>query len=116
MSVRAIANKLSKQQRDFLIDHIDGPHPISQGYETFVRNALEARGLVCFDLPQSLRPKTTIITELGREIVCAILGDYADALVRSGVIEKAPPIELEWSPPLQETNLAREWVSSLTDH
>jgi hypothetical protein len=120
MSVRSIAFKMPKPQRDLLIAHIDGPQLLAIGPETSTRTALIDRKLLRFDTYASLRPKNTIITALGREVLCAILGDYADALVRAGALTKVPPIVFKRSPKIVaddfdiEAVLAEAWRTELT--
>jgi hypothetical protein len=85
MSTRDIANRLSKQQRDCLIQHIDYPQPIKRGPEFQTAFCLMYRNLLRGDYPQF--PRSTSLTELGREVLCTVLGDYADALFRTHLIE-----------------------------
>lgn len=123
MSSREIAVRMPKPQRDLLIAHVDGPQPLTISHESMVRNALLARDLLRFDNRASLRPKSTHLTDLGREVLCAILGDYADALVRCGALETIPTIVLRLAPKIapetivavdQEKALADGWRSGLT--
>lgn len=99
MSVRSIAFNMPKPQRDMLIAHIDGPQPVTtSGHEWSVRNSLHAKGLLAYPVGGPINPTTTHITELGREVLCSILGDYADALVRCGALTENPPIILKHAP------------------
>lgn len=107
MSARSLANGLLKPSRDLLLAHLDGqPRPLAIGPESYSRNALVDRRLLRFDDNHSLKPHSTIITELGREVLCTILGDYADALVRAGCLDKAPPIKLVRNAPTMVPPLA----------
>ena len=107
MSARSIANGLRKAQRDFLMAHIDGPHPITtHGREWAVRNSLLNHALIAYPIGGMKNPTSTHLTELGREVLGAILGDYADALVRAGCLEKAPPIKLVRNAPMIIPELA----------
>ncbi len=127
MSPRSMARSMPKAQRDLLLRHIDGPQLLAIGPETYTRNALVLRNLLRFDNPNNLRPHATLITDLGRETVCIILSDYADALVRAGVLENVQPIVLKKLPKVegpdlfgpvaateQESALAFVWRAELT--
>ena len=123
MSARSIASRMPKPQRDLLIAHVDGPQPLTIGHESKARNALIERNLLRFNDPMAFRPKTTHLTNLGRETLCIILGDYADALVRCGALETVPPIVLRRAPKIapetivaadQEKALADGWRADLT--
>lgn len=125
MSARSIASRMPKAQRDLLIAHIDGPQPLTIGHESMVRNALLARDLLRFNDRTAFRPKTTHLTDTGREVLCIILGDYADALVRAGALDEAPTIVLKRSPKIAEpaepelplsaeANVAAAWRAELT--
>ncbi len=86
-SLALMIAKLSKLQREFLIDHVDGVRPfIDQQIENMTRESMIARGLVRYH-PQSRshlgRPDGTALTNDGREALCTILGQYADALCRA---------------------------------
>jgi hypothetical protein len=84
MTPRTIANQLSRQQRDCLILHLDNPQSIKRGPEFTTAYSLMYRDLLRGDAPNF--PRFTLLTELGREVLCAVLGDYADALVRAEII------------------------------
>lgn len=106
MSARSIANGLLKSSRDLLINHIDGPVPLTiHGNERGPRNALLARSLIAFPRGGMTTPNSTHITNLGREVLCCILGDYADALVRAGVLENVQPIVLKKLPKVEGPDL-----------
>ena len=105
MSPNTMARSMPKAQRDLLIRHINGPRPLAIGPEIYTRNALVLRNLLRFDNPQNLRPRATLLTDLGRETVCIILGDYADALVRAGVLESVRPIVLKKLPKVEGPDL-----------
>jgi hypothetical protein len=88
---------LSSNMRDVLIDHLDGREvPIMRvselrgfrgaagGDRLRTTQALLARGFLKTDGVQGRRaPVHTTITEAGRAELCALLGEYADALVRA---------------------------------
>jgi hypothetical protein len=95
-SARSFVAKMPKLQRDSLVAHIEGPQQIVTGMERFTRQALISRGLLHHDPANMMtsRPSKTALTELGREVVCIILGDYADALVKADMLEQRPQITL----------------------
>ncbi len=123
MSAREIVNKMSKPLRDSLTAHANGPQPIVVGPESSSRSALISRGLVRYDLPGNVptrRPHRTALTDLGREVLCVMLGDYADALVRVGCLEEPLKITLKKAPAMvpqppvdAERDLARDWSHEL---
>jgi hypothetical protein len=45
------------------------------------------QGLLQTSPPQAVRPRITILTELGRMALAAILAEYADTLVRAGFMD-----------------------------
>lgn len=75
-------------QRDLLIEHAKGPHPITRGMPIeATRQVLVNLHLVFWanatgDVVR-MSPTHTALNELGRETVCIILGQYADAIVSS---------------------------------
>lgn len=87
----------STQMRDILIEHMDGAkvemaRRVTNGIQAIEHHhrlntfqALLAHGLIKHDgRDTSNRPRFTVITEQGRETLSQILGDWADALRRSG--------------------------------
>lgn len=96
LPTRTIINHLSAVQRNCLIDHIDTPQPflrigdaVTNGLHR-TKNILMEKGLLCAT-ENAIRPKDRVkelrLTELGRAVVCEILGEYADFLVRAGALE-----------------------------
>jgi hypothetical protein len=77
------------RQRNMLVDHIDGPVDMTLTDPRVIqgRNTLIDQGLLQTSPPQAARPRITILTELGRMALAAILAEYADALVRAGFME-----------------------------
>lgn len=86
----AAALRLSSAQRDMLIAHIDGDVGIIRSFQAVARKALLARGLLRTPSCHTARPAFTRLTDAGRQAVAVILGDYADALVRAGMLEQSP--------------------------
>jgi hypothetical protein len=82
-----MVNELKVSLRNLLIEHATGPQPIIRGPEEHSRAALLRRELIRYEwqngVAASAFPKATALTELGREVVCIILGDYADQIVAS---------------------------------
>ncbi len=81
----------SVAQREVLIEHVDGWFPFErQGYcsRNKTVSCLIARGLLSFHNGErggwvGERPRQTFLTVLGREVLCALLADYADVLSRA---------------------------------
>lgn len=105
MSISSIANKLSACQRAVLIEHVPAKMPVSNEIDAAAAlrrstlAALTGAGLVCLDRKGTMRPRFTMLTELGREVVCCVLGQYADALVRCGLLDK--PVDFSVPSPLR---------------
>lgn len=87
--------KLSRTQRNFLLRHIDGPYEMDDRDRQIViaRNVMLGAKLVYGFPLGSLKPRKTMLTDAGRQAVCAILGEAADALVRAGLLEQENPID-----------------------
>lgn len=98
----ALARQLSRTQCDFLIDHIDSAHPLRHdNNEDRTRSALISRNLIRYEYAPTIvgRPRATVLTQLGREVVCIVLGQYADALERAreriGRLRDKPRLSVE---------------------
>lgn len=91
----ATIRKLSSYQRGLLIDHIDGQVAVRLVDNlVMARKALIDAGLLIGIPANTARPRYTSLTERGRMAVAMILGDYADALVRSGLLEQENPLNV----------------------
>lgn len=91
MSIQGVSFPLSMTQAEFLVDHIDAVRPFTGNrLEDATRNALLHRGLIRYSVSEMINPKPTgtVLTEKGREIVCAVLAHYADQLVRARIIDE----------------------------
>lgn len=97
MTPHGYSRELTSLQRDYLIDHACGPRPIIVSEDFKSRNALLSRGLIRTPA-HSARPTYTELTELGRKVLCCVLGAYADALVRAEQLLEAPQIVLKKAP------------------
>src|SRR5579863_25172 len=86
--------RLSAAQRNLLIDHIDGPVDVSliNRWDKSARRGLISTRLLEGHPRGSIRPRQTTLTERGREALGMVLGDYADALVRAGLLEQQNPL------------------------
>jgi hypothetical protein len=85
-SQERFVERLSKLQRELLIEHVrDHVRPFSHDRdEAATRAGLISRGLIRWEPDTRSRigvPDGTVLTELGREAVCLVLGWYIDALV-----------------------------------
>lgn len=94
---------LSSKMRDVLIDHLDGAAvPIikiselsgldaSRGADRHITTrALILRGFLKHNSNRAKVPTHTLITEAGRAELCALLGEYADAIMRARL--ELPPV------------------------
>jgi len=82
-----IAAILKVAQRDLLIEHANGPNPIDRSSpREGSRVVLKRHGLIFWSNAMGNHnvsaPTHSALTELGRETVCCILGQYADSLVQ----------------------------------
>lgn len=93
LSPRAV-RCLSISQREMLIAHIDVPVDIDVSeYANFpVRRSLFKMKLLQPHPIGAIRPRQTALTTAGRHAVAVILADYADALVRAGLLEQEQPM------------------------
>jgi len=114
-----IASNLKVLPRRLLIEHCPGPRPIIRGPEENTRQSLLARELIRYDwAPASHHtgfPKATVLTELGREVVCIVLGHDADSLTASQFrkIVESPSIVSRIE---QELAIARQWQAERLSH
>jgi hypothetical protein len=99
---RIVARQLTLLQRDLLVDHACAPQPMDvSSIRGRSQMALVGRKLLKPwrlgrdpDAPSqtgtsgghntNIRPNATALTDYGKEVACAILGQYADALTRAG--------------------------------
>ncbi len=94
---------LSSKMRDVLIDHLDGAAvPIIKISELsgldasraadrhLTTRALILRGFLKHNSNRAKAPTHTLITEAGRAELAALLGEYADAIVRARL--ELPPV------------------------
>lgn len=83
-----LIKKLSNAQRNLLIQHIDSMVPVERTIGplrmTFV--SLMRLELITGKGP-SIRPRHTVLTMLGREVVATLLSEYAEALIRAGYLD-----------------------------
>lgn len=90
----SMIRRLTANQRDMLLSHIDCDVGCAMvDGLVMVRKALMGAGLIRGTPQGSSRPRYTALTERGRMAVGMILGHYADALVRSGILEQGNPID-----------------------
>jgi hypothetical protein len=76
---------LSDAQKEFLLAHVDGVHPIIHA-ETITRKLMIGRGFARYVQSDSSRgtfsrrPKATRLTHYGRHILCAVLARQIEIL------------------------------------
>ena len=105
------AADLSTAQREVLITHALGQQPVNRGDKGRTCVVLMRHSLIRYvnanGQSVAYAPTHTILTDFGREVVCSILADYADALIAARKFletVKAPPIV---ALPHDEIELAR---------
>lgn len=96
---KTLLKAISPTMREYLFQHIDGPVPIEKGDRTdkryAVRNAARSRRFLK-GIPSDAFPKSTALTELGRDVVAHLLAEYAEVLVAAGFLYgEAGPRPLE---------------------
>ena len=97
MHHESVARRLSNPQRRHLIALIDGPQPyiecIHRG-ERWVRVKLFERGLLrhCTATGHSVTASMSFycLSDDGRQVVCAILAEYAEALIAAELANQKP--------------------------
>lgn len=90
---QATIRRMTANQRDLLIAHIDGEVAVRLvDTLVMVRRTLIDAGLLRGVPPNTTRPRFTALTERGRAAVGMILGDYADALCRAGLLDQDNPL------------------------
>lgn len=89
-----LVKRLTQHQRDLLVEHIDGEVEIARASHLVpVRNSLMRTGMLKPAQTGTTRPKGTLLTERGRQVVGMILGEAADQLVRAGLLEQLDPVQ-----------------------
>jgi hypothetical protein len=85
----AFIARLSVAQREELIKHVPAPQPIVRWRDdNRLKTILRLMELDLLRGDQPITPRFTHLTMLGREAVAHVLGQYADALVAAGVLER----------------------------
>lgn len=96
-NTETVARRMPYWCRRLLVDHVEsGERPVN-AWEIDVaaaRRALIADGYLQ-PLGDRRSPRATRITELGREVVGHVLGDYAEALIRAGALERESVRDVE---------------------
>jgi len=92
MPSEAVVRLLSPAQREMLIAHIDAALDVTTDQTQHVRAALMKAGFLRGHPFGAARPRLTVLTTEGRYAVGMILGSYADALVRAGLLEQENPL------------------------
>ena len=104
--LRLRIEKLSARQRQFLLDHVNGPVMVTAAQASRTRRSLTMRGYITpvdarghavpADGRRAFRPTHTGLTDIGRDIVAALLADEAERLTALGCADPAaPPISLQ---------------------
>jgi hypothetical protein len=101
MGAKEEAARLSRSMREMLVAHVRENQPIDYtigSVENLVRRSsesLQVRGLISPEgHGNKINPTSTVLTDLGREVVCHVLGEYADGLVTAGVLDHPQVIRI----------------------
>jgi hypothetical protein len=92
MAPETLAAILTNSQIEMMINHIDGYCPVVLNRdESPTRVALIKRRLLCYPgwACSGSRPVVTALTELGKEVICIVLGWRADQLYRRQLIQES---------------------------
>ena len=123
-AARRMASQLSVGPRHLLILHIDKKLPLDRKKNTQARNTLLNRELIKYTQVNGAAstefPTHTALTEIGRATVCAVLAEYAEAIVNAGdFLDRmaSPPIAAPSPETIQaalnaEELLAAGWTAS----
>lgn len=92
-------NQLTVYQRDMLVSHVDGAVDVvlDNHHLVNVRNSLMRIGMLRGDSThgiKSIRPRTTVLTDRGRLALAMLLGNYADALTKAGLLDQERPLKV----------------------
>lgn len=97
-TARQLAKNLTVAHRTLLIRHIDQRLPLDRRSENHARRTLITKEFIKFTQVSGAAstkfPTHTILTDLGRIVVCAVLTEYAEA-----IISAADFLERMGSPP-----------------
>jgi hypothetical protein len=75
--------QLSHAQCEFLTEHIDIVRPIClEAGEDKTRAVMLQRGYIRYEPYNAIKPRGTVLTDDGREMVCAICDMWLEALTR----------------------------------
>ena len=84
MFPRNEVTRLSHTQCEFLIRHIDTTVPICNLLnEPRTRKAMLEKRYIRYEPANAVKPKATVLTELGREMVCAICDFWLESLLKA---------------------------------
>jgi hypothetical protein len=108
-----IAQKLSAAQKEYLVDHLDGKRAIANrdAHEIRTRGALIARKLIQHKETITSRPTATVLTDKGRDALCAILGEYAEQLMRAQEVFLKRPVHPKAATSVERETLLRNLMS-----
>lgn len=118
MFTQAQLAQLSVPKRKVIVRHVaaDGPLPFSIGNP----DAVCIRSLITWKIlrphPQVHPMRATVLTNLGREVACMVLAEYADALIAAGA--GRTPLEdlLEQKTPVERLEEIKKITQGRTEH
>ena len=76
------AQTLSQAERRWLMDHANGPRPLIRAADAITRDKATTKGII--ERPRSLNPKSTFLTDFGREVLIVVLQKEIDRLIAAG--------------------------------
>lgn len=99
MFAAELSTKISSAQRQYLLRHIDTRVPFNCRSERGTVLSLLKLKLIRDPSPSKTTfPTSTVLTELGREVVAALLAEYAETLIRAGCLEVDEEVAREVRP------------------
>jgi hypothetical protein len=112
-SNNGIAHKLSAAQKEYLVDHLDGERSITNRNtnEIRTRGALLSRHFIHHKETITSRPTATVLTDKGRDALCAILGEYAEQLMRAQEVFLKRPVYPKAATSVERETLLRNLMS-----
>lgn len=108
-----IADDLSAAQKEYLVDHLDGQRPLANrnAHEVRTRGSLLARGFIHHKETITSRPTATVLTDKGRDALCAILAEYAEQLLRAEQEFLKRPVQPKAATSIERETLLRNLMT-----
>jgi hypothetical protein len=118
MGVSDIVRRLSHAQREALIEHAAGPRPIDcqtdGGMYRRTCEILRSQRLIGPVSTNIIAPTHYVLTEVGREVACAILSECIEHLVKGELLAKTLPEHAKLVPSREEIRMIEALSPELT--